>query len=149
MKAVIQRVSEARVEVDGETTGAIGCGILVLLGVEHGDSEKDADWLIKKITEFRIFEDTDGKMNLPLGDVGGELLVVSQFTMLGDCSKGRRPSFMAAAPPAEGKRLYEYFVLQAKTLVPKVETGIFQAMMQVHLVNDGPVTFIIESPKKQ
>src|SRR5512137_2390281 len=99
MKAVIQRVTEARVEVDGEVVGAIGPGILVLLGVEQGDSEKDADWLARKIIEFRIFEDADGKMNLQLEDIGGSLLVVSQFTLLGNCSKGRRPSFVAAAPP--------------------------------------------------
>jgi len=146
MKAVIQRVTEARVEVEGEISGAIGCGILVLLGVAQGDTEKDADWLLKKIVDLRIFEDCDGKMNLPLAEVSGELLVVSQFTLLGDCSKGRRPSFVAAAPPGEGKRLYEYFVQQAKTVVPKVETGIFQAMMKVPLVNDWPVTFVLESP---
>jgi len=145
MKAVIQRVSEARVEVDGDITGQIAGGILVLLGVEQGDTEKDADWLAKKILELRIFEDNDGKMNLPLADVGGGLLVVSQFTLLGDCTKGRRPSFVAAAPPTEGKRLYEYFVQKAKTMIPWVETGIFQAMMQVHLVNDGPVIFILDS----
>lgn len=149
MKAVIQRVREASVEVDGNITGSIGTGILILLGVETGDTEKDADWLVKKIIEFRIFEDNDGKMNLPLADVGGGLLIVSQFTLLGDCSKGRRPSFAAAAPPAEGKRLYDYFVRQAESMVDQVETGIFQAMMQVKLVNDGPVTFLIESPKRQ
>lgn len=149
MKAVIQRVRSAHVEVAGEITGAIDAGILVLLGVEQGDTEKDADWLLKKIVEFRIFEDADGKMNLPLTDIGGSLLIVSQFTLLGDCSKGRRPSFGAAAPPLEGKRLYDYFVTQAKEIVPRVETGVFQAMMQVHLVNDGPVTFVIESRLKQ
>ena len=146
MKVVIQRVTEARVEVDGVVTGAIGCGILVLLGVEQGDSERDADWLAKKIVELRIFEDQAGKMNLSLTDVGGSLLVVSQFTLLGDCSKGRRPSFVAAAPPAEGNRLYQYFVAKCRALGASVETGVFQAMMQVHLVNDGPVTFILESP---
>lgn len=146
MRAVIQRVSEARVEVDGRVTGAIGCGILVLLGVEHGDTEKAADWLAKKIVELRIFEDGDGKMNLPLTDVGGSLLVVSQFTLLGDCGKGRRPSFVKAAPPAEGNRLYEYFVGKCRESGTRVETGVFQAMMQVHLINDGPVTFILESP---
>lgn len=145
MKAVIQRVSEARVEVDGEVTGAIGCGILVLLGVEQGDTEKGADWLVKKIVELRIFEDAEGKMNLPLAEVGGALLVVSQFTLLGDCTKGRRPSFVAAAPPEEGNRLYEYFVAKARETGTRVETGVFQAMMQVHLVNDGPVTFILDS----
>ena len=146
MKAVIQRVSEARVEVDDEITGSIGCGIMVLLGVEQGDTEKDAEWLAKKIIELRIFEDDAGKMNRSLSDVGGSLLVVSQFTLLGDCSKGRRPSFIAAAPPAEGNRLYEYFVAKCRAAGARAETGIFQAMMQVHLVNDGPVTFILESP---
>lgn len=145
MKAVIQRVSGARVEVDGVITGAIGCGILVLLGVEQGDTEQDADRLAKKIIELRIFEDEAGKMNLPLADVNGSLLVVSQFTLLGDCSKGRRPSFVAAAPPSEGNRLYEYFVTRCREIGATVETGIFQAMMQVHLVNDGPVTFILAS----
>ncbi|MBT0665451.1 D-tyrosyl-tRNA(Tyr) deacylase [Geobacter pelophilus] len=145
MKAVIQRVSEARVEVDGEVTGAIGGGILVLLGVEQGDTEQDADWLVKKIVELRIFEDEAGKMNLALAEVNGALLVVSQFTLLGDCRKGRRPSFVKAAPPAEGNRLYEYFVAKARETGTKVETGVFQAMMQVHLINDGPVTFILES----
>lgn len=145
MKGVIQRVREAKVEVDGEVVGAIGTGILVLLGVEKGDTEKDADWLARKIIEFRIFEDNDGKMNLPLADIDGGLLVVSQFTLLGDCSKGRRPSFVAAALPEEGRRLYEYFVRKARETVSTVETGIFQAMMQVHLVNDGPVTFILNS----
>jgi D-tyrosyl-tRNA(Tyr) deacylase len=145
MKAVIQRVSEARVEVDSAVTGAIGGGILVLLGVELGDTEQDADWLVKKIVELRIFEDQAGKMNLALAEVGGALLVVSQFTLLGDCRKGRRPSFVKAAPPSEGNRLYEYFVAKARETGTKVETGVFQAMMQVHLINDGPVTFILES----
>ncbi|GAM09855.1 D-tyrosyl-tRNA(Tyr) deacylase [Geobacter sp. OR-1] len=145
MKAVIQRVTEARVEVDGAVTGAIGSGILVLLGVAQGDTERDADLLVKKITELRIFEDEAGKMNRALAEVGGVLLVVSQFTLLGDCTKGRRPSFIAAAPPDEGNRLYEYFVAKARATGTRVETGVFQAMMQVHLVNDGPVTFILDT----
>ncbi len=145
MKAVIQRVCEARVEVDTAIVGAIGAGILVLLGVEQGDTERDAAWLAKKIVGLRIFEDTAGKMNLSLIEVGGALLVVSQFTLLGECNKGRRPSFIAAAQPEEGKRLYEYFVGKVRETVKTVETGIFQEMMKVHLVNDGPVTFILDS----
>ena len=148
MKAVIQRVSEARVEVDGKVVGAIGRGVLVLLGVAQGDTEGDADRLAKKIVELRIFEDAAGKMNLALGDVGGSILAVSQFTLLGDCSKGRRPSFISAAPPDEGKRLYDYVVGKMKESGAMVETGIFQAMMQVQLINDGPVTFIIDSLEK-
>ncbi|MSM40563.1 MAG: D-tyrosyl-tRNA(Tyr) deacylase [Geobacter sp.] len=146
MKAVVQRVSEARVEVDGAVVGAVGRGMLVLVGVAQGDTERDAAWLAKKIVELRIFEDDAGKMNRALADVGGSLLAVSQFTLLGECSKGRRPSFTGAASPDEGKRLYEYFVEQVRQTGTPVATGIFQADMQVHLVNDGPVTFILESP---
>lgn len=146
MKAVIQRVSEARVTVDGSVSGAIERGILVLLGVAKGDTEQDADWLAKKIIELRIFEDSDGKMNLSLVEIGGSLLAVSQFTLAGNCSKGRRPSFDTAAPADEGKRLYDYFVERARQSGIPVATGVFQAMMQVHLVNDGPVTFILQSP---
>ncbi|WP_298431729.1 D-aminoacyl-tRNA deacylase [Geobacter sp.] len=146
MKAVIQRVSEARVVVEGETVGAIGRGILVLLGVEKGDAERDAAWLAEKIAGLRIFEDEGGKMNLAVQEVGGAILAVSQFTLAGNCAKGRRPSFDTAAPPDEGKRLYERFTaLMRETGLP-VATGIFQADMKVHLVNDGPVTFILESP---
>ena len=145
MKAVIQRVSEARVEVDKVTVGAIRRGILVLLGVERGDTERDADWLARKIVELRIFEDQGGKMNLSLQEIGGELLAVSQFTLAGNCAKGRRPSFDTAAPPDEGKRLYDYFVDRVRRTGTTVATGTFQANMQVSLVNDGPVTFILES----
>ena len=144
MKAVIQRVSSASVTVDQQTVGAIGRGILVLLGVEKGDDELKADWLMEKIAGLRIFSDRDGKMNLSLQDVGGELLVVSQFTLAGNCVKGRRPSFDTAAPPEEGRRLYEYFVAAGRSLGLSVQTGIFQADMQVQLLNDGPVTFILE-----
>lgn len=147
MKAVIQRVSSARVDVAEKTVGAIGRGILVLLGVEKGDTERDADWLADKIVNLRIFEDDAGKMNLALRDVGGALLAVSQFTLAGNCTKGRRPSFDSAAPPVEANRLYEYFVARIRALEVPTETGIFQAMMAVSLVNDGPVTFILESPK--
>ena len=145
MKAVIQRVSRAKVDVDGVTTGRIGRGMLVLLGVEKGDGERNADRLADKIVNLRIFEDDAGKMNLALSEVGGELLVVSQFTLAGNCAKGRRPSFDDAAPPAEANRLYEYFVGRVKAMGVPVATGIFQAMMEVELVNDGPVTFILES----
>jgi D-tyrosyl-tRNA(Tyr) deacylase len=146
LKAVIQRVGESRVEVDGNRVGEIGKGILVLLGVEKGDGERDADRLAAKIADLRIFEDHAGKMNLSVREIGGELLVVSQFTLAGNCAKGRRPSFDSAAPPDEANRLYEYFVERLRTMGLKVATGVFQAMMQVSLVNDGPVTFILESP---
>lgn len=149
MKAVIQRVSEAGVIVDGERVGEIGRGTVVLLAVEHGDSERDADWLVKKIVELRIFPDADDKMNLSLQDVGGSILAISQFTLAGDCTKGRRPSFVSAAPPAEGKRLYDYFVAKTAATGIPVATGIFQADMKVSLVNDGPVTFILETPQRK
>ncbi|HEY6873650.1 MAG TPA: D-aminoacyl-tRNA deacylase [Geobacteraceae bacterium] len=148
MKAVIQRVSSARVDVEGETVGRIGRGILVLLGVEKGDGERDADRLADKIVNLRIFEDDAGKMNLALREIDGALLAVSQFTLAGNCAKGRRPSFDSAASPAEANRLYEYFVARLRSLEVPVETGIFQAMMAVSLVNDGPVTFILESREK-
>jgi len=144
MKAVIQRVTSASVTVEGKTVGAIGHGILVLLGVEKGDAEAQADWLAEKIASLRIFSDSEGKMNLGIGETNGSLLVVSQFTLAGNCAKGKRPSFDTAAPPEEGKRLYEYFVQAARQTGLPVETGIFQADMQVSLVNDGPVTFILE-----
>jgi len=149
MKAVIQRVSEACVTVDGKRVGEIGIGTVVLLAVENGDSERDADWLAKKIAELRMFSDQDDKMNLSLKDVGGSILAISQFTLAGNCTKGRRPSFVSAAPPEEGKRLYEQFVAKAAETGTPVATGIFQADMKVSLVNDGPVTFILESPKRQ
>jgi D-aminoacyl-tRNA deacylase len=144
MKAVIQRVASASVAVEGKTVGAIGQGILVLLGIEKGDREAQADWLAEKIAGLRIFNDQDGKMNRSIQDSDGSLLVVSQFTLAGSCAKGKRPSFDTAAPPEEGKRLYEYFVQAARRAGLPVETGIFQADMQVSMVNDGPVTFILE-----
>jgi D-aminoacyl-tRNA deacylase len=147
MRAVIQRVSRARVTVDGEITGEIGAGILVLLGVSKKDSEKEALYLLEKTLNLRIFEDSEGKMNLSILDVKGELLVVSQFTLYGDARKGRRPSFIDAAAPREANRLYEFFVAEARRQISKVGTGRFQAMMNVELVNDGPVTILLDSDK--
>ena len=146
MRAVIQRVSAASVIVDSSVVGKIDAGTLVLLAVEKGDSEADAKWLARKIVELRMFADRDGKMNLSLKEIGGGILVISQFTLAGSCVKGRRPSFTVAASPDQGKRLYEEFVRQVRALEIPVATGIFQADMQVSLINDGPVTFILESP---
>ncbi|MBE7544770.1 MAG: D-aminoacyl-tRNA deacylase [Bryobacteraceae bacterium] len=146
MRAVVQRVSEANVTVDGRVTGAIGPGLVVLLGVGREDGEAQAVWLIDKILGLRIFEDEAGKMNLSLLETGGALLVVSQFTLYGDTRKGRRPSFDAAAPPQDARRLYEFFVDTARRRGVQVETGEFQAMMRVSLVNEGPVTLICETP---
>ena len=140
MQALIQRVSEARVTVDGRVTGAIGPGLLVLLCAERGDTDAVADKLLAKLLKLRIFSDAAGKMNLSVQDVGGGLLVVSQFTLAADTSAGNRPSFTGAAAPDEGRRLYDHFVAQARAVHPQVETGEFAADMQVALVNDGPVT---------
>ncbi|MEP6704414.1 MAG: D-aminoacyl-tRNA deacylase [Acidobacteriota bacterium] len=145
MRAVLQRVSRAKVTVNGETTGDIGAGILVLLGVGTGDVESDAYYLVEKIINLRIFDDEAGKMNRSLIDISGGLLVVSQFTLYGDVRRGRRPSYIEAAPPKEANRLYEFFVEQSRQFVSKVETGRFQAMMDVELVNDGPVTIILDT----
>ena|SRR5215213_6824027 len=147
MRAVIQRVSRARVAVDGEITGEIGGGILVLLGVSKKDSEKEAVYLLEKTLNLRIFEDSEGKMNLSILDIKGALLVVSQFTLYGDARKGRRPSFIDAAAPREANRLYEFFVTEARRQIERVETGRFQAMMDVELVNAGPVTILLDSDK--
>jgi len=147
MKAVLQRVSRAKVSVNGEITGEIGQGILVLLGVAREDSEKEALYLLEKTLNLRIFEDADDKMNLSLLDIKGELLVVSQFTLYGDARKGRRPSFIEAAAPAEANRLYEFFVAEARKQIERVETGRFQAMMDVELTGDGPVTILLDSSK--
>lgn len=146
MRACIQRVSSARVVVDGETVGEIARGLLVLLGVLTTDDAADVRWLADRVVGLRVFNDADGKMNLSLADVGGELLVVSQFTLLGDCRKGRRPSFIDAAPPELAERLYSEFVERARALGVRVATGRFRTHMNVELVNDGPVTLVIDSP---
>lgn len=147
MRAVVQRVSRARVTVKSEITGEIGHGLLVLLGVSNRDVEKDADYLVEKTLNLRVFEDADGKMNLSLLDTQGGLLVVSQFTLYGDTRRGRRPSFIDAAGPDDANRLYEYFVAECRKRIDTLETGRFQAMMDVELVNDGPVTILIDSEK--
>jgi D-tyrosyl-tRNA(Tyr) deacylase len=140
MKALLQRVTEARVVIAGETVGQIGPGLLVLVCAERGDAETQADRLLAKILKLRIFSDEAGKMNLSVQDVKGGLLVVSQFTLAADVSGGNRPSFTGAAAPGDGRRLYDYFVAQARALHPQIQTGQFAADMKVHLVNDGPVT---------
>jgi len=145
MRAVIQRVKESSVTVEGQIIGQISRGLLVLLGVAQGDHAADADYLAHKIANLRIFEDENGKMNRSLLDTGGQMLVVSQFTLLGDCRKGRRPSFVAAAGPTAATELYEYFNKAVRNFGVSVETGRFGAMMAVALVNDGPVTLILES----
>jgi D-tyrosyl-tRNA(Tyr) deacylase len=145
MRIVVQRVRRARVEVDGCVTGQIGRGLLLLIGVAKTDSQSDADYLVDKITNLRIFPDESGKMNRSVRDIGGGLLLVSQFTLYGDCRKGRRPSFDGAAPPDQARALYEYFIRQCRRTGLQVETGVFQAMMSVHLENEGPVTLICES----
>jgi D-tyrosyl-tRNA(Tyr) deacylase len=143
--AVVQRVSGSKVHVEDQTVGEIGSGLLVLLGISKSDEEKDADYLADKIAHLRILEDEEGKMNRSLIDAGGEMLVVSQFTLLGDCRKGRRPSFVEAAPPEKAEKLYDYFVYQVRSKGIPAATGRFQAKMAVSLVNDGPVTLILES----
>ncbi len=145
MRAVVQRVSQGEVSVNGEITGSIAKGLMVLLGVHRDDSEKEADYLADKISTLRIFEDDDDKMNLSLKDVGGSMLVVSQFTLYGDCRKGRRPSFIEAAPPENADRLYNAFIDSVRFKGIRVETGRFQTHMDVTLTNDGPVTLIVES----
>jgi D-aminoacyl-tRNA deacylase len=146
MRALVQRVTHAKVEVAGVVSGDIGVGLLVLLGAARNDAPADADYLAEKIVHLRIFADAAGKMNRSLLETRGALLVVPQFTLYGDCRKGRRPSFDQAAPPEEARALYEHFVAAARRLCPHVETGVFQAHMSVSLVNDGPVTLIVESP---
>jgi len=148
MRAVIQRVSAARVVIDKAEYSRIGAGILVLLGVEKEDTPEDAAALAKRIVELRIFEDEAGKMNRSIGETGGQILAVSQFTLLGDCRRGRRPSFDPAAPPDIAKPLYELFVKEIEVLGIPVSTGVFQAMMEIELTNQGPVTFILDSRKR-
>jgi D-aminoacyl-tRNA deacylase len=147
MRAVVQRVSRARVSVDGQTSGEIGLGLLVLLGVGVGDTRTDADYLAEKTIGLRIFEDSDGKMNLSVAEVNGALLVVSQFTLFGDARRGKRPSFEAAAPAVQARELYEYFVERVRGTRLRCETGRFQETMRVELVNEGPVTILLDSAK--
>jgi D-aminoacyl-tRNA deacylase len=148
MRAVLQRVSSAQVTVAGEVVGCIGQGLLVLLGVAIGDEQRDARYLAEKIVQLRIFEDEAGRMNRSLEDVGGELLAVSQFTLLADCRQGRRPGFSAAAPPATARSLYEHFIALLRARGLTVATGVFQVEMAVQLVNDGPVTLLLDSKKE-
>lgn len=148
MRIVIQRVSQASVTVDGSTVGSIRTGLLILLGIAKGDTPADADYLVDKVLSLRIFPDDAGKMNRNVEQAQGALLVVSQFTLYGDCRKGRRPSFDQAAPPEIAQSLYEYFVEAARRGPVPVETGLFQASMEVRLLNQGPVTIVIDSPDR-
>lgn len=148
MRAVIQRVDQAWVTVNGEETGRIGKGLLVLLGVEGSDGPQDLEFLKRKIINLRVFEDLQGKMNLCVRDIGGEVLVVSQFTLYGDCRKGNRPSYTRAAPPALAQQLYDQLIAGVRLEGIRVESGIFQALMKVSLVNDGPVTLLVDSRKE-
>jgi D-aminoacyl-tRNA deacylase len=148
MRVVLQRVSHATVKVNGVEIARIGKGILALVGIARDDTQRDLEWTARKIVELRIFDDHEGKLNLSLQDIGGEILVVSQFTLYGDCRKGRRPSYSDAAPPAEAERLYEEFLSVVRGLVPGVRSGRFQAMMDVELVNAGPVTLLLDSRGK-
>jgi D-tyrosyl-tRNA(Tyr) deacylase len=147
MRAVVQRVSRAQVAVNSEITGQIGLGLLVLLGVERDDTQADAIYLAEKIAGLRIFEDDQGKMNRSVQDVGGSVLAVSQFTLYGDVRRGKRPSFDAAAPPEKARQLYEFFVEQIRAAGLRCETGRFQEIMKVELVNEGPVTVLLDSAK--
>jgi D-aminoacyl-tRNA deacylase len=145
MRLVIQRVSQASVSVDGCTTGAVGTGLVVFIGVARSDTRAEAEYLSDKLLGLRIFPDESGKMNRNIAEAGGALLTVSQFTLYGDCRKGRRPSFDQAAPPDQARSIYEYFVETLRRSPVPVETGIFQAMMEVHIVNQGPVTILLDS----
>ncbi|HXA67178.1 MAG TPA: D-aminoacyl-tRNA deacylase [Bryobacteraceae bacterium] len=149
MRLVLQRVKEAHVDVDGKTVGSISSGLVILIGVASSDTRKDAEYLADKVIYLRIFSDAEHRMNRSILEVGGSLLVVSQFTLYGDCKKGRRPSFDQAAPPQKARELYEYFIERLSSRNVIVQTGVFQAGMQVHLVNDGPVTFVLDSPDGQ
>lgn len=147
MIAVLQRVSRAGVTIEGRATGSIGSGLVILLGVHKTDTETDVKFLVEKSANLRIFSDSVGKMNLSLLDTGGSALVISQFTLVGDWRKGRRPSFIGAAPPEQGERLYEQFIAGLRGQGVAVQTGVFGAMMEVELVNDGPVTFVLDSKR--
>ncbi|WP_368346576.1 D-aminoacyl-tRNA deacylase [Peptostreptococcus anaerobius] len=147
MRAVVQRVTSSSVTVEGETTGKIDKGLMVLLGVADGDTDKDVTYMVDKIINLRIFEDENDKMNLSLQDIGASLLVVSQFTLLGDCRKGRRPSFIEAARPEMADNLYQKFVDKARSMGIRTETGRFKTHMMVELINDGPVTILVDSNK--
>lgn len=148
MRAVVQRVSRAKVSVNGTVSGEIGKGLLILLGVGQTDAKSDADYMAEKVAGLRVFDDSEGKMNRSLAEVGGAVLVVSQFTLYGDVRRGKRPSFDAAAPPEKARELYEYFVERIRAAGLPYQTGRFQEMMQVELVNDGPVTILLDSEKK-
>jgi D-tyrosyl-tRNA(Tyr) deacylase len=145
MKVVVQRVSQAEVVIGGESAARIGNGILALIAISRQDTDKELQWMARKIVELRIFDDNNGKLNLSLKDVQGQLLVVSQFTLYGDCKKGRRPSYIDAAPPVEAEKMYHQFVSIIRELIPDAQTGQFQAMMEVTLTNSGPVTLILEN----
>jgi D-tyrosyl-tRNA(Tyr) deacylase len=145
LRAVIQRVKEAKVLVEGRTVGEIGAGLMVLVGIGREDTIRDMDWMVEKIVNLRIFETEEGKLDRSLLDIGGSLLLVSQFTLHGDCRKGRRPSFSDAMEAGEAKKFFGLFVEKAREKVGHVETGVFQAMMDVHLVNQGPVTLVLDS----
>lgn len=147
MRAVVQRVKKASVVVDGRVVGRIEKGLCILLGVAHDDTQEDADYLCEKIVNLRIFEDEGSKFNLSLKDIDGEILVVSNFTVMGDARKGRRPNFMFAADKEKAEKLYDYFVTKLQGLARKVECGVFQAHMEVEIVNDGPVTILLDSKK--
>ena len=147
MRAVVQRVSRASVRVDAKTVGEIGKGLVVLVGIRSGDSREAADYLAEKVVNLRIFPDAEEKMNLSVSDVGGAVLAVSQFTLFGDVRRGRRPSYIDAAPPEEAEPLYEYFLAALRGHGLRVESGVFRAMMEVELVNDGPVTILIDSER--
>jgi D-tyrosyl-tRNA(Tyr) deacylase len=147
MRAVIQRVVRAGVRINNEEISSINEGILVLLGIEKEDCKTDADYILDKIINLRIFEDDQGKMNLSLLDINGEIMVVSQYTLLGDCTKGRRPSFFQAEEPVKANELYNYFVQAGMAKVKKLDTGKFQEMMQIELINNGPVTILLDSKK--
>ncbi len=148
MRAIVQRVKSSKVEVDGKIVGEIGPGLNVLLGVEKGDTGRDLDWMLEKVLNLRVFADEEDRMNRSLLDVSGELLVVSQFTLLGDCRRGRRPSYIAAAGPEEANRLYGVFCAKARERGVTVAEGVFRAMMDVHILNDGPVTILLDSRKQ-